>query len=303
MSLNIYGREGIMTLSKRIVLEKQSYELRRNKEMMKKKVAIVLAATMMMSLAGCAGNAEKKEEAKSPAVEKEVEEKEENVQLEGALAIYCGAGMQKPFQEIADAFQDETGCEMNVTYANAAQIQTQIQESQEGDFFIAGSKEELKPVEEFVTSSEDLVKHIPVLVVREGNEKNIQGLNDLTREDVVTVIGDPESTPIGKIAKKAFADFQIGDKVNIAATTTTAPQLATVVGLGEADAAIIWKENAKAEGVELCNTTDLDDYVKVIPAARLSFNENVEAADAFVEFLGSEEAHAIWESFGYELVK
>ena len=68
--------------------------------------------------------------------------------------------------------------------------------------------------------------------------------------------------------KKAFADFQIGEKVTIAATTTTAPQLATVVGLGEADAAIIWKENAKADGVEICDTTDLDAYVKVIPAAR-----------------------------------
>ena len=274
-------------------------------KMKKRNVALVLAATIMLSLAGCAGSNEKTEDTKKAQTEAEnkTDEKEDAVQIDGALSIYCGAGMQQPFQEIADAFQEETGCEMNVTYANAAQIQTQIQESQEGDFFIAGSKEELKPVEEFVTSSEDLVKHIPVLVVKEGNEKNIQGLNDLAREDVVTVIGDPESTPIGKIAKKAFADFQIGEKVTIAATTTTAPQLATVVGLGEADAAIIWKENAKADGVEICDTTDLDAYVKVIPAARLSFNENVDAADAFTEFLGTEGAHKIWESYGYELVK
>lgn len=231
--------------------------------MKKRNVALVLAATMMLSLAGCAGSNEKTEETKKTQTEAEnkTEEKEDAVQIDGALSIYCGAGMQQPFQ-------DETGCEMNVTYVNAAQIQTQIQESQEGDFFIAGSKEELKPVDEFVTSSEDLVKHIPVLVVKEGNEKNIQGLNDLAREDVVTVIGDPESTPIGKIAKKAFADFQIGEKVTIAATTTTAPQLATVVGLGEADAAIIWKENAKADGVEICSTTDLDNYVKVIPVTK-----------------------------------
>lgn len=174
--------------------------------MKKRNVALVLAATMMLSLAGCAGSNEKTEDTKKAQTETEnnTNENEDTVQIDGSLSIYCGAGMQQPFQEIADAFQGETGCEMNVTYANAAQIQTQIQESQEGDFFIAGSKEELKPVEEFVTSSEDLVKHIPVLVVKEGNEKNIQGLNDLAREDVVTVIGDPESTPIGKIAKKGI---------------------------------------------------------------------------------------------------
>lgn len=46
--------------------------------------------------------------------------------LEGkSLNIYCGAGMTKPFQEIADAFKAETGCEMNIAFANAAQIQTQ----------------------------------------------------------------------------------------------------------------------------------------------------------------------------------
>ena len=265
--------------------------------MLKRKATLAFATAMILSFAGCAVHAESNEQ------KDEKNSSQTETQLEGSLYIYCGAGMQQPFQEIADAFQEKTDWEMTVMYANAAQIQTQIQESQEGDFFISGSKEELKPVEEFVSSSEDLVKHIPVLVVKEGNEKNIQGLNDLTQDGITTVIGDPESTPIGKIAKKAFADFKIDDKVTIAATTTTAPQLATVVGLGEADAAIIWKENAKADGVELCETSDLDAYVKVIPAARLSFSENTDAADAFTEFLGTKEVHEIWESFGYELVQ
>lgn len=66
------------------------------------------------------------------------------------LMIYCGAGMTKPFQEIADAFKSHTGCEMNVTYANAGQIQSQITTSEEGDLFIAGSGDELKPVESYV---------------------------------------------------------------------------------------------------------------------------------------------------------
>ncbi len=264
---------------------------------MNMKKLLVTAGAVILAIAACScGNVKKENNTVSSQSQQEAK-------IEGTLSVYCGAGMQKPFQEIADAFKAKTGCEVNVTYANAAQIQTQIQESKQGDFFIAGSKEELKPVESFVASSEDLVKHIPVLVVREGNEKGIQGLKDLTKDDVQTVIGDPESTPIGKIAKKAFADFKIGEQVHIAATTTTAPQLATVVGMGEADAAIIWKENAKTEGVQICETTDLDKYVKVIPAAKLTCSENKDAADAFTEFLGSSEAQEIWISYGYELAK
>ncbi len=89
------------------------------------------------------------------------------------LMIYCGAGMTKPFQEIADSFKSATGCEMNVTYANAGQIQSQITTSEEGDMFIAGSAEELKPVESYVSESRALVKHIPVLAVQSGNPKTL----------------------------------------------------------------------------------------------------------------------------------
>ncbi|WP_442872701.1 molybdate ABC transporter substrate-binding protein [Christensenella sp.] len=220
-----------------------------------------------------------------------------------SLLIYCGAGMKEPFQKIADAFKEETGCEMKVTFANAAQIQTQITESKEGDFFIAGSAEEVKPVSQYVESSVDLVKHIPVLAVAKGNPKGITGIADLGKEGIATVIGDPESTPIGKIAKKAFTDFGVADTVTLVATTTTAPQLVTVIAAGEADAAIVWKENCNVDGVEICNTTDMDKYVKTIPAARLNFNGDNKAADAFNEFLAGETAKDIWTASGYELAQ
>ena len=218
------------------------------------------------------------------------------------LMIYCGAGMQKPFAEIAAAFEEQTGCAMNVTYANAAQIQTQIQTAQEGDFFIAGAAAEVKPVQEYVSSSVDLVKHIPVVAVASGNPKGITSITDLGKEGVVTVIADSESTPIGKIAVKVFEDYGITDSVTLAATTTTAPQLATVIALGEADAAIIWKENCNTEGVEVCDLPEMEAYIKTIPAARLTCSASPEAADAFSEFLASETAQNIWTSYGYELV-
>ena len=39
--------------------------------------------------------------------------------------------------------------------------------------FVAGSGDELKPVESYVEDKKDLVKHIPVLAVQSGNPKNI----------------------------------------------------------------------------------------------------------------------------------
>lgn len=255
--------------------------------MMKKKLyVLVLVVCLALGLTACGG----KEAAKADL-------KDETVM------VYCGAGMKEPFQKIADAFKEETGCTVNVSFANAAQIQTQISESKEGDYFIAGSVEEVAPIKDYVTNSVELVKHIPVIGVATGNPKGITGVADLGKEGITTVIGDPESTPVGKIAKKAFKDFGVSDSVTLVATTTTAPQLATVITAGEADATIIWKENAKADGVEVLSTADMDAYVKTIPAARLNFNTENKGADAFGDYLTSDAADAIWTAAGYELAQ
>lgn len=219
------------------------------------------------------------------------------------LMIYCGAGMTKPFQEIADSFKAATGCEMNVTYANAGQIQSQITTSEEGDMFIAGSAEELKPVESYVSESKALVKHIPVLAVQSGNPKNITSLAGLAEEDVSLIIGDIDSTPIGKIAKKALTDAGIFDKVRIEASTATAPQMATAIAAGEADAAIIWKENCDAQGVEIVDNSGLADYIKTIPAASLSCSADHDARQAFLAYLNSGDVQEIWLKYGYEIAE
>lgn len=249
---------------------------------------------------GCTSSPAADDSAKEPAAEQPAAKP-----LEGkVIKVYCGAGMTDPFQEIADAFTAETGCEVEVTYANAAQIQTQINTTQEGDFFIAGSAEELKPVSESVASSTDLVKHIPVLIVAAGNPQGIAGLADLASAERV-LVGDPESTPIGKIAKKALTDAGLWEQLSASGaitTTTTAPQIAAALANGEGDAGIVWKENVKGDGAEIVATSDLDALVKTVPAARLSFSADAQAADAFSEFLQTDTAWEIWADYGYERV-
>ncbi len=278
--------------------------------------AVLLGAAALGGCSGTGGSAVTAEETGTEAEETEIEEEEteqigeneeEETGLEDlaghSLMIYCGAGMADPFAEIAEAFREETGCEMNVTYANAGQIQAQIKTSEEGDLFIAGSADELKPVADYVESQKDLVKHIPVLAVQEGNPKGITGLSSLAEEGVSLIMGDVEATPIGKIAQKALTDKGLMDQVTLAATTTTAPQMATALAAGEADAAIVWKENCNAEGVEIVDTADLEPYVKTVPAAVLTCSSDEEACSAFMEYLDSDEAEEIWKNYGYETVE
>jgi len=231
-------------------------------------------------------------------------QQDEITKLDGhSLMVFCGAGMKDPFEKIAQQFQGATGCEVQVTYANAAQIQTQINTAQEGDFFIAGSKEEVKPIEDLVASSKDLVQHVPVLVVASGNPKGITGPADLSKEGVKFIMGDPEATPIGKIANKVISDFQLKDNINIVANTATAPAMIIALEAEEADAAIVWQENIKSDKLEVIDSKDMVPYIKTIPAVMLSCTTDEEAQKVFNDYLDTQEAKDIWVEFGYNLVE
>ena len=280
------------------------FQTNRTKAVSRRKFAaagFAAACAMVLALAGCSSGGSSSQEAEQPAEPAA----EEQADLEGKeLNIYCGAGMTDPFQEIADAFEAETGCTMNVTFANAAQIQTQITTTEEGDFFIAGSADELKPVTDYVEQQTDLVKHIPVLAVPADNPKSVTGLADLANCERV-LVGDPESTPIGKIAQNALTKLGLWDTMmanNVLTTTTTAPQISTALANNEGDAGIVWKENVTDDGAVIVETSDLDAFVKTIPAAQLTCAADADAAAAFSEFLQTDTAWDIWADYGYERV-
>ena len=221
---------------------------------MKKLLSLTLSALLALSLlAGCSNPAPAETDpAGGETTPAAVETTPTATDLSGhALMIFCGAGMKDPFAKIAQAFQDQTGCTVEVTYANAAQIQTQINTAKEGDFFIAGSEQEVNPVAELVESSTPLVRHIPVIAVQKGNPLNITGPADLAAD--------------------------------------------------ECDAIIVWKENVNADQGEIVDCPEMENYIKTIPAARLTCSADAEAADAFADFLNSQTAQDIWTSYGYEL--
>lgn len=215
-----------------------------------------------------------------------------------ALHLYCGAGMAKPVGELAEAFRQKTQTPVEVAYANAGQIQAQINTAQEGDLFIAGAEEELKPVETYVTARRALAKHVPVLAVAKGNPRHIRGIQSLGRPEIRVVLGDGKATPIGKLAESLLARSGLSGAVNVVSRGMTAPALVQALELGACDAVIVWKENVSPY-LEIVADPALDAFVKTIPAASLSFSADIEGRERFLEFLSSAEARAVWKKYGY----
>lgn len=260
---------------------------------MKKRViaAFLFMVCLTFVLTGCSSNSKTSSSSASAA--------SKNGQ---SLFIYCGAGMKDPVAKIVAAFQKESGVIVEVTYGNAAQITSQITASKKGDLFIPGDQNDLSTIQDqFVSSAKPLVKHVPVLAVQSGNPQHITGLKDLTKSGLKVVLGDNTATPIGKLSDTVLNKMGILNNVNVIARESTAPAITTAISLGQCDAGITWKENANVKGVEVVKTTDLDNYIKTIPAASLKCSTNTEELKTFLKFLDSNKAHSIWTNSGYEL--
>lgn len=231
---------------------------------------------------------------------------EESADLNGqSLMIFSGAGLADPVQEIADTFKEQTGCEAEIVFAGTGQLISQIQTTKSGDLLIAGAVDELEAMEDDeIIETVEMVKHIPVIAVQKGNPLGVESVKDLGKDGLTVLLPDPETTPIGKIAVKAFEDNGIIDSIDIVANTTTAPLAMTALAKGNADAAVIWKENgAKNEKITVLDLPEMEKYIKVVPAVSLSYSENEDARKAFVEYMTGEEGMAIWAKYGYEAVE
>ena len=91
-------------------------------------VVLMVMGTIVSLVSGCSSKAEGSQ----------AKVAEEQSLADRTLFIYCGAGMTKPFGEITDQFKAETGCDIQVVYANAAQIQNQIQTTKDSIETIEG---------------------------------------------------------------------------------------------------------------------------------------------------------------------
>ncbi|MGI6286272.1 molybdate ABC transporter substrate-binding protein [Neomoorella humiferrea] len=227
---------------------------------------------------------------------------------EQSLLVYSGAGLKNPVEEIGTAFHAKTGIKINYTFGGAAQLNNQIILTRQGDVYLPGDVAELKPVKEkdLVAWEKDVVYHMPVLAVPKGNPAGIHKLADLGRPGVKVALGDPQALPIGKLADQLLKEKGLLEAVNknVVVRTPTANELVVYLSTGQADAAIIWEENARSvkDKIEVLAIPELRECVKTVPVAVLTCSQEKELAQQLAEFYTSADACQIWQKWGYKPV-
>ena len=259
-------------------------------------MTIVCLTVTLMAIGGCG---ESKPEATNPTIQSEKE-------TDKSLMVYSGAGLRKPMDQIGQAFEKKTGVKINYNYAGSAQLLGQIELTKEGDVFVSGSLNDMEIAQqkEFTQEYHNVVYHIPVIGVPKGNPAGITCLADMAKPGVKLILGDAQSNAIGKKGTKIFAKNQLELENNIVARTATVNEIVTHLTMKQGDAGLIWEDNGYgAKDIEIITIPEEQNMIDIVPISQLSFSQQPDLAQQFVDFVISEEGLAIFENSGFKQVK
>ncbi|WP_320129796.1 molybdate ABC transporter substrate-binding protein [uncultured Sphaerochaeta sp.] len=222
------------------------------------------------------------------------------------LLVYAGAGLKKPMEEIKASYEKDHLVDIQYIYAGSGQLISQIQLSGKGDVFIVGSEEVYKIAQDkgFANEPSLVAHHTPCIAVASDNPKHIVRLEDLAKDGVSVILGDPKANAIGLSAQEIIKKNNLqGIIANTVSQAATVNEIVIQLTMGQADAAIVTKDsisgNSKVKAISIPEEQNID---QLIPVGTLTMSKYPSEAQAFMDFICSEEGKTIFEKYGFDAV-
>ena len=288
---------------------------------MKKPFAVVMAAMMVAGMmAGCSSKPQETTAAatetetiaaETTAAETEAESKAAaNADLgEQSILVAAAASLKNAYEDkLIPMFEEQyPGVTVEGTYDSSGKLQTQIEEGLEADVFMSAATKQMKALdEEGMIASDTIVNLLEnkiVLIVPAGSDSKIDSFEKIG--DAASIaLGDPESVPAGQYAKEAMTNLNVWDSIQDKVSFgTNVTEVLNQVAAASADAGIVYATDAasKADQVTVVAEEPEGSLEKkvIYPVAVVKATAHEDAAKAFVDFLQTPEAIAVFESYGF----
>ena len=288
---------------------------------MKKSFAVVMAAMMAAGMmTGCSSKPQETTAAateaettaeETTAAETEAESKEEaKADLgEQSILVAAAASLKNAYEDkLIPMFEEQyPGVTVEGTYDSSGKLQTQIEEGLEADVFMSAATKQMKALdEEGMIASDTIVNLLEnkiVLIVPAGSDSKIDSFEKIG--DAASIaLGDPESVPAGQYAKEALTNLNVWDSIQDKVSFgTNVTEVLNQVAAASADAGIVYATDAASKADQVTVVAEAPEgslEKKVIyPVAVVKATTHEDAAKAFVDFLQTPEAIAVFESYGF----
>lgn len=261
---------------------------------MKKTIAIVL--TLMLVVASVSAN----------AVQETAAQKTE-------IIVFAAASMTETMNQIKQMYEAAHGnVEITYNFDSSGTLKTQIEQGADCDLFISAATKQMSALTDLgkidTATKVNLLENKTALAVPEGNPKGITGFDQLAQllkdGKVFLAIGNSD-VPVGQYTQKIFAYYGIDEQAVAAAGCLTygsnVKEVTTQVKAASVDCGIIYATDAFSAGLSVVDTaTEQMTGGRVIyPAAVIADSKSHDAAVAFLDYLKTPEATAVFESVGF----
>ena len=288
---------------------------------MKKVLVLLLALTMVFALAACGQSAAPAATAAPEAPAEEPAPTEEPVE-EVELIVFAAASMTETLTEIKGVYEAANpGVTLTYNFDSSGTLKTQIQEGADCDLFISAGQKQMNQLDitanpevntdglDFVLEGSriNLLENKVTLVVPEGNPKGIESFDALADAlkagDVFLCMGNSD-VPVGQYTQKILAFYGLDEEElagkGLITYGTNVKEVTTQVKEASVDCGVVYCTDAFSAGLTVVDSATAEMCGQVIyPAAVLNVSKNPEAAQAFLDYLQTPEAMAVFENVGF----
>lgn len=278
--------------------------------MKKTLLSLLLALAVSLSLCACGGDSTPQSDTPDDTAEA----------IE--LTVFAAASLQETLTELGEKYMaDHRNVTVIFNFDSSGTLKTQIQEGAEADIFISAGQKQMNQLD--ITASSDvntegldfvlegtrfdILENKVALAVPEGNPANIHSYDDLaaalTDGAILLAMGNSD-VPVGQYTQKILAYYDLSEDDLAASGCITyggnVKEVTTQVSEAAVDCGIIYQTDAFSAGLTVVDTATAEMCGQVIyPAAALNISQHPDEAKAFLDYLTSEEANAVFEAVGF----
>ena len=226
------------------------------------------------------------------------------------LTVFAAASLRDAFGALGTEFEREhPGVKAQFNFAGSQELRTQIEQGAPADVFAPADTKHMDAAHKagLVDAPRLFATNAPVIVVPADNPGKVGELKDLATVKRL-VIGAPE-VPIGKYtleildkAKTQYGvDFPSRVQARVVSRELNVRQVLTKVTLGEADAAIVYRTDARSAGDKV-RVIEIPAELNVLaeyPIATVARAPNADLARAWVTLVTGPTGQAALEDAGF----
>jgi len=226
------------------------------------------------------------------------------------LTVFAAASLREAFGGLGEAFQrSHPGAVVRFNFAGSQELRTQIEHGAPADVFASADTRHMDALrrEGLVEAPRLFATNAPVIVVPADDPARVRGLADLPGVRRL-VIGAPE-VPVGAYALQILdraratlgADFPARVQARVASRELNVRQVLTKVVLGEADAGIVYRTDARSAGARV-GVREIPPGVNVVaeyPIAAVAHGRHPDLTRAWIALVTGPEGRAALASAGF----